>query len=567
LKDLNPKDAAAATKAGDPWSTTVEGSMQKAKARLVILGYQDPDLGSNRTWAPTLRRDTRNMILTVVAHRYWQLFTLDAKTAFLLGRPSGRQLPLFVLLPQDLEEWLGESGPRRLLKSAYGLAEAPLAWYKTLCETLQACGFVRLSSDACLFVLPGLCSPLDPNKPHDYPFDYDQLPILGIIGVHVDDLLCGGLGQEWEAALKRLTSKLKFGERKYSPVTYCGVDLIQDPKTYEIRIVQGEYFEKIQEPTVKSSDLQGDLRAFVGCLIWPATQTRPDLSFDVSWLGSCVPSPTAEHMRFAQKLLRRAKSTSHLGLRFMALEKEWQNNVLVAFSDAGWATRVSGHSQAGNLIFLAEQKALKGETARAVVVDYASTKITLSVSSSFDAELHACEIAASAGENIQATIAELSAWCGLGQWSVGRWLDDGPRTTFVVVIDAKGLWTKIQAEYKTEKRGTIYIRRLMETLTRTKARVYWVNSGHMIADGLTKLSNKNPVPNLDLLVYVLEHGAIRITYCTESWRKEMATSKAGTLHELRITDPHLWNPPQENKYDTFPGSVEKRRAGSTLSTS
>jgi hypothetical protein len=89
----------------------------------------------------------------------------------------------------------------------------------------------------------------------------------------------------------------------------------------------------------------------------------------------------------------------------------------------------------------------------------------------------------------------------------------------------------------------------------------------MIADGLTKLSNKNPVPNLDLLVYVLEHGAIRITYCTESWRKEMATSKAGTLHELRITDPHLWNPPQENKYDTFPGSVEKRRAGSTPSTS
>ena len=83
------------------------------------------------------------------------MFTLDAKTAFLLGRPSDRKLPLFVLLPMDLQEWLGEYGPRRLLKSAYGLAEAPLAWYIVLCEALVCCGFVRLSSDACLFVLSG----------------------------------------------------------------------------------------------------------------------------------------------------------------------------------------------------------------------------------------------------------------------------------------------------------------------------------------------------------------------------------------------------------------------------
>ena len=129
-----------------------------------------------------------------------------------------------------------------------------------------------------------------------------------------------------------------------------------------------------------------------------------------------------------------------------------------------------------------------------------------------------------------------------------------------MVIDAKGLWTKIQDEYKTEKRGTIYIRRLMETLTRIEAKVYWVNSGHMIADGLTKLSNKNPVPNLDLLNYVLENSAIRITYCTESWRKEMATAKAGTLHELKILDPRIWNPPNENEYDTFSGDTLRKRS-------
>ena len=55
------------------------------------------------------------------------MFTLDAKAAFLLGKHSDRESPLFVLLPKDLEELLGEHGPRRLHKAAYDLAEAPLA--------------------------------------------------------------------------------------------------------------------------------------------------------------------------------------------------------------------------------------------------------------------------------------------------------------------------------------------------------------------------------------------------------------------------------------------------------
>ena len=99
-----------------------------------------------------------------------------------------------MLLPKDLGDWLGESGPRRLLKSAYGLAEAPLAWYRVLAEVLVQCGFACLSSDACLLVLPGA---VPPESPHGlYPRDYGRLPIVAIVGVHVDDLLCGGSGPQ-----------------------------------------------------------------------------------------------------------------------------------------------------------------------------------------------------------------------------------------------------------------------------------------------------------------------------------------------------------------------------------
>ena len=270
-------------------------SRRKAKARLVILGYADPDLGNHKTWSPTLRRDTRNLILSILAHRKWLLFTLDAKTAFLLGKPSGRDLPLYVLLPRDLEEWPGEGGPRRLLKAAYGLAEAPLAWFRVLCETFLKCGFKRMSSDACLFVLYGRHPPKHKSA-SAYAKDYEDLPIVGIVGVHVDDLLCGGDGPEWEDALGRLTSALKLGDRKFPPVVYCGVEMMQDLKTHVIKACQAFYVEGIKEPSAKATDLTAELRCCVGSLIRPATQTRPDLCFDVSWVGSGVSNTTKEHI-------------------------------------------------------------------------------------------------------------------------------------------------------------------------------------------------------------------------------------------------------------------------------
>ncbi len=94
----------------------------------------------------------------------------------------------------------------------------------------------------------------------------------------------------------------------------------------------------------------GGLRALMGSMIWPATQTPPDLCFDMSWLGSAIPDQTAKHIRAAQELLRRAKAHAAVGLRFMKVEDSWHDVVLG----------------------------------------------------------HACEMATSAGENLRATMAELA---------------------------------------------------------------------------------------------------------------------------------------------------------------
>ena len=53
------------------------------KARLVILGYQDPDLDELERESPTLSTTSRALIFTISANEKWKLKSGDVKTAFM----------------------------------------------------------------------------------------------------------------------------------------------------------------------------------------------------------------------------------------------------------------------------------------------------------------------------------------------------------------------------------------------------------------------------------------------------------------------------------------------------
>ena len=57
----------------------------KAKARLVVKGFTDPDLTEIRSESPTLSRLPRQLILQLSAMRGFRLRKGDVKTAFLSG--------------------------------------------------------------------------------------------------------------------------------------------------------------------------------------------------------------------------------------------------------------------------------------------------------------------------------------------------------------------------------------------------------------------------------------------------------------------------------------------------
>ena len=61
------------------------GNVKKAKARLVILGYEDPLLDSLPRDSPTLGRDSRMLALQCIASHKWNARSFDIRTAFLRG--------------------------------------------------------------------------------------------------------------------------------------------------------------------------------------------------------------------------------------------------------------------------------------------------------------------------------------------------------------------------------------------------------------------------------------------------------------------------------------------------
>lgn len=61
--------------------------------------------------------------------------------------------------------------------------------------------------------------------------------LIGVCGVHVDDLLGGGT-PEMDAVLTELRKKLPFGDYRTFTIRYTGIEIRQNPTTYAIEIGQ-----------------------------------------------------------------------------------------------------------------------------------------------------------------------------------------------------------------------------------------------------------------------------------------------------------------------------------------
>ena len=127
---------------------------RKAKARLVVLGYQDPQLTNVARDSPTLTKEGRSTILQYIASRQWELTSFDIKTAFLRGK-ADESNPLAMEPPEELRKKLNLSAAQvcALVGNAYGRVDAPLLFYKELSRQLKDLNFRVHPLEPCVFLL------------------------------------------------------------------------------------------------------------------------------------------------------------------------------------------------------------------------------------------------------------------------------------------------------------------------------------------------------------------------------------------------------------------------------
>ena len=137
------------------WKPPEPGEDKKrAKARLVVLGFQDPKLVEVMRDAPTLSREGRATVLQTIASCQFPLGSFDIKTAFLRGKADEGN-PLAMEPPPELRKMLKlrEDEVCQLVGNAYGRVDAPLLFYKELCKQLRQLGFEPHPLEPCVFIL------------------------------------------------------------------------------------------------------------------------------------------------------------------------------------------------------------------------------------------------------------------------------------------------------------------------------------------------------------------------------------------------------------------------------
>ena len=459
------------------WKLKEDGS-RKAKARAVLLGYQDPSYEHRATTSPVMSRQTRQMFLQYAAWKKWVIQKGDVSGAFLQGREYPDQL-FCIPCPEILEAMnLPPGSVTQLKKACYGLVDAPLEWYKSVDAFLKSLSLTRSWSDPCVW--------------------YWRVDgkLRGAICGHVDDFLFMGSPEdkEWNNILEAIRTKFKWGDWESGTFTQCGVRIEATSDGFELS--QPNYATEIKEIPLSATRRREDsspitewertqLRMLLGGISWNAQQVAPHLSAEVSLLLSETSQGTVHTIKKANLLLRQAQLRHTHKMKIHAFTPT-TDLAIYAWVDAASQNRIRGESTQGILVGVAPVALGKGEVTAVSPICWHSSKID-----------RACRSPGSA-ESQAACNGDDTLFYARYQWSEMLYGDVDLRkpeqtvkqTPGYLITDSRNVYDKLNTEVLVikgaEKRSNIELLSVKASQTSTDLEVRWVHSEAQLANGLTK---------------------------------------------------------------------------------
>ena len=486
-------------------------SGKKPKARLVVKGFQDPDLDGLCTDSPTLTRDSRMLLLQTISSMQWIVQSFDITTAFLRGKSDNRELAMEA--PSELKTLLGmdQNQVCLLQGNAYGRVDAPLLFYREFRKRLEAVGFTPHPLDNCLFLLR---NPIDPLK------------LDGILGTHVDDGIGGG-NHNFEKALEKLQKELPFGSREYNKFKFTGLDIEQLPD-FSIKVNQGRYIQKISPidiPKSRRAEVNSPvtsqelnmLRGLCGSLQYAAVHSRPDLSTKVACLQKGITSATVETLLEGNRVLREAQNFAETAVIVRPLKIH--DVCFASFGDASFASAKQLTAQQGLFIMACTSALVRNETTEFSPIVWHSKQIGRVVRSTLSAEAYAMS------SSLDKLTWIRTMW---GFIKNPKFAWSKPETALklepkgVMITDCKSLYdliTKNAVPNCQEWRTTIEVMLLKEQ-SKDHTVCRWISTAIMIADCLTKPMDTT------FMRTILQLGKFRI-YDEDLTLKQNANRKYG----------------------------------------
>jgi Reverse transcriptase (RNA-dependent DNA polymerase)/Integrase core domain len=327
---------------GNKWvysqKTNADGSLEKLKARLVVLGnMQKEGIDYNETFAPVLHFNSLRTLLAVAVEEDLILHQSDVTRAFLNG-----DVEEMIYMQQPKGYHNGKADEVCLLrKSLYGLKQAPRQWYKKVSASLIAAGFKQSKTDPCIFILR-------------------QGKLIHYLGLYVDDFIQASNSRESIDQVNQVLDESFTVVQLGSPKKVLGVELVQDLKagtiTFGLELFTknaiaeflDENLYQVSTPQVQNAKVSGATdksktveteryRKAVGSLIYITSRTRPDIATAVRMASEHLCAPTQEAWNALTRIFQYLKGTSDFSLVY----RKGGGCEVRAYSDADWGSCIN----------------------------------------------------------------------------------------------------------------------------------------------------------------------------------------------------------------------------------
>ena len=289
----------------------------KEKARLVAQGFNQRPGQFDETYAPVAKLASVRTLLAWAAVQDLEIYQFDCKTAFLHAKIRH---PLFAR-PFPGYPASDSSKVLQILVALYGLRQSAYEFYMLIMSLLLALGMVRCEVDHGIFMGEWTSAP-DPSVV--MPADGSSLVLY--VPLHVDDGLAVTNSHSLYAwFLSTLSARLQIVD--LGPCSkFLNILIIRDRLNRKLWLSSHVYVAELLDewhlttcrtvptpfpsnfsapppapsnslPASSDVDLVPQYQRLVGCLLYLAVSTRPDISFYAMWLGQFNAAPSRAQWR------------------------------------------------------------------------------------------------------------------------------------------------------------------------------------------------------------------------------------------------------------------------------